>query len=59
MSRLFYPLPGIPGYRLVHAHHEGDPCVLHEYDRGLSCRYEPTRLTRLRQRARRAFRLAP
>ncbi len=59
MIRLFYPLSDVPGYRLVHAHDEGNPCVLDEHDHGRSCRYLPTRLTRLRQRARRAFRLAP
>ncbi len=59
MTRLHYPLPEIPGYRVVHAHDEGERCVLVDYGQGRSCRYLPTRLTRLRQRALRAFRSAP
>ncbi len=58
MSRLFYPLPEIPGYRLVHAHVKGDRCVTTPGFADLSCRYTPTRLTRLRQRALRFFRSA-
>ncbi len=57
MTRLHYPLPEIPGYHLVHAHDEGERCVLVETD-GRGCRYLPTRLTRLRQRALRLFRSA-
>ncbi len=56
MSRLFYSLSDIPGYRLVHAHDEGELCVLDLSGQGRGCRYTPTRLTRLRQRALLAFR---
>ncbi len=59
MIRLYYPLPDVPGYRLVHRHNEGEGCVLDEFGRGYGCRYTPKRLTRLRQRALRAFRSAP
>ncbi len=55
MTRLHYPLPEIPGFHLVHAHDDGERCVLNEYGRG--CFYLRTsRLTRLRQRALRLFR---
>ncbi len=58
MTRLHYPLPEVPGFHLVHTHDEGERCVLNE--RGLGCFYlRKTRLTRLRQRALRAFRSTP
>ncbi len=57
MIRLFYPLTEIPGYRLIHAHGEGEHCALDLHGQGRGCRYLPTRLTRLRQRARSTFRL--
>ncbi len=58
MNRLFYPLPEIPGYHVVHVHDAGDRCVRNE--QGLGCFYlRATRLTRLRQRVLRLFRSAP
>ncbi len=59
MIRLAYPLREIPGYHLAHVHDEGERCVLDEHGQGRGCRYLPTRLTRLRQRALRFFRFAP
>ncbi len=59
MTRLHYPLPDVPGYHLVHAHDEGERCVITPGFADLSCRYRPTRFTRLRQRALRLFRSAP
>ncbi len=59
MIRLHYPLRELPGYHLVHGHLVGTPCLLDEEGQGRGCRYLPTELTRLRQRALRLFRPTP
>ncbi len=57
MTRLHYPLPEIPGCRVVHMHDEGESCQARSAVRR-GCFYTPTALTRLRRRALRLFRPA-